>query len=183
MKHPLVLRARRSEITGTRALLAGASAALLILGAAPAHAHDGAQDHALVDAQTLAAMPVSSALQAAGCWVRLLPATVPSGGYFTLKNTSDHAVAVRAAASPAYKSVMLHRTTEENGVSRMGMSGPISVPAHGEFTFKPGGYHAMLEQPTSELAAGDTIMLYLLTDAGERVTASCALKPATALHG
>lgn len=175
------------ETTASRVFLACAGAAFLLLAAVPTHAqsmsgHD-MQGHDMINAQTLAGMPVSSALQVSDCWVRLLPATVPSGAYFTLKNTSDRAVVVRAAASPSYKSVMLHRTTEDNGVSHMGMAGPISVPAHGDFTFKPGGYHAMLEQPTKQLAAGGTITLYLLTGANEQATASCALKPAGASQG
>lgn len=136
--------------------------------------------HAPATSQDIARTPASATLSISACWVRLLPPQVPSGAYFVVKNSGAQAEQIEAAASPAYGSVMLHQTTEENGVSHMSASDAITVPARREVAFQPGGRHAMLEQPTGALAVGQTISIQLLTAKNEHVTASCKLQPPTA---
>lgn len=151
-------------------------------GMSVASAHDAQPTpmsaQAMANAQAIAALPASNALEISDCWVRLLPAPVPSGAYLTIRNASAKDMVVQAAASPAFASVMLHDTTEKGGVSRMTMAGPITIHGHGTFKFAPGGYHVMLEKPTKQLTVGDTITLYLATAAHQQVKAACTLEPA-----
>ena len=131
--------------------------------------------------QDIRQAPVAKTLEISACWIRLLPAQIPSAAYFVIKNSGAEAAQIDAAASPAFASVMLHRTTEKDGVSRMSASGDLTIPAGGELAFKPGGYHAMLEQPTAPLAVGQTVTIEFLTGNHEHVSAACQVKPATAI--
>lgn len=165
-------------------LLTVLAAIAVTLGGMPAaSAHDAQQapmsEQTVASVQSIAALPASNALAISDCWVRLLPEPVPSGAYLTIRNSSAKDVVVQAAASPAFRSVMLHETTDEGGVSRMKMTGPITIPGHGTLKFAPDGYHVMLEKPTKKLVAGDTIALYLLTGAHQQVKTECTLEPAT----
>ncbi|TAN09834.1 MAG: copper chaperone PCu(A)C [Burkholderiaceae bacterium] len=138
-------------------------------------------EHAPASPQGISQTPAAKTLAISACWIRLLPAQIPSAAYFVIKNTGSEAVQIDAAASPAFASVMLHRTTEQNGVSRMSASGDLTIPPGGELAFKPGGYHAMLEQPTGPLAVGQTVTLEFLTANAEHASAACKVEPATAI--
>jgi copper(I)-binding protein len=138
-------------------------------------------EHAPASLQGISQTPAAKTLAISACWIRLLPAQIPSAAYFVIKNTGSEAVRIDAAASPAFASVMLHRTTEQNGVSRMSASGDLTIPPGGELAFKPGGYHAMLEQPTGPLAVGQTVTLEFLTANAEHASAACKVEPATAI--
>lgn len=171
-----------SHAAKPRTLTALAAMAVTLSGMSVASAHDpqsaSMSEQPMANAQAIAALPVSNALEISDCWVRLLPTVVPSGAYFTILNSSAQNVVVQAAASPAFASAMLHDTTEEGGVSRMTMAGSVTVHAHGKFKFAPGGYHVMLERPTKQLTVGDTITLYLATATHQQVKATCTLEPA-----
>lgn len=137
--------------------------------------------HAAASLQDIRQTPAAKTLEISACWIRLLPAQIPSAAYFVIRNSGTEAAQIDAAASPAFASVMLHRTTEKDGVSRMSASGDLTIPAGGELAFKPGGYHAMLEQPTAPLAVGQTVTIEFLTGNHEHVSAACQVKPATAI--
>lgn len=128
---------------------------------------------------TLRALPAAPNVQISACWIRLLPPMVPSAAYFTLRNTGTKEVVLQPmGASPAFGSVMLHRTSEQNGVSHMSAADDLTIPPGGKVTFRPGGYHVMLEQPQGPLAVGDTAPLYLATGDGKRIETPCTLKSA-----
>jgi periplasmic copper chaperone A len=106
-----------------------------------------------------------------GAWVRHLPASVPAGGYFTLHNQSKVAIALVGASSPDYAMVMLHKTVEEGGTSKMVPVDKIEVPAGGALTFHPGGYHLMLMHAKHEVKVGSRIPVTLIFSGGEKITA------------
>lgn len=85
------------------------------------------------------------------------------------------------ASSPDYGMVMLHQTTEEDGMAKMSMVHEFVIPAGEELAFKPGSYHVMLEQPARSLTVGEEVQLDLGLANGERVSATCEIKPPTAL--
>lgn len=122
--------------------------------------------------------PVSTDLDVSGCWVRSLPLPAPSAGYFLVKNLGASGVKLLAASSPSYGMVMLHQTTDHDGLSKMSMAEAIDIPANGELQFKPGGYHAMLEKPTSTIEIGSTVTMNFLFDNGQKAVAQCEVKPA-----
>lgn len=65
-------------------------------------------------------------------WIRLLPAGVPAGGFFTLYNQGTRAVTLVGAKSPEYGMVMMHRSFEEGGASKMVQVERIDVPPGGK---------------------------------------------------
>jgi copper(I)-binding protein len=109
-------------------------------------------------------------------WIRYLPAGVPAGGYFTLSNNGSHPVTLKGARSAAFGMVMMHRSVEENGVSKMLPADSIDVPAGGTVEFKPGGYHLMLMSPQSKIAPGEQIPLTLEFADGETLTGNFAVR-------
>ena len=153
-------------------------------GQSPAH---GGQPHAMAHAAPqvdTANLAVAQGVVAEACWVRLLPAPAPSAGYFVVKNSTGAPVSVVGAAAPKdYGLLMVHQTRHENGMSRMGMVDEVAVPAGGQLEFKPGGYHIMLEQPRRDVAVGDTIQVDLVLKSGQKVVASCEVKPAGTMPG
>ena len=104
-------------------------------------------------------------------WIRLLPAGVPAGGYFSLRNNSAERVALVAVTSSGYRSVMMHQTKEEGGTSRMLGVESIEIPAKSAVAFAPGGYHLMLIGATRALAPGDRVPVTLEFSDKHKITA------------
>ena len=123
---------------------------------------------------------VSDTVEVTGCWIRALPAPAPSGGYFVVHNHGKQAIKLTGARSATYGMVMLHKTTEKNGMSSMSEAGDITIPAGGSLEFKPGGYHAMLEDAAQAPKVGDAVTLDLLFDDGTKASAQCEVRPANA---
>jgi copper(I)-binding protein len=115
-------------------------------------------------------------LALSNAWIRYLPAGVPAAGYFTLSNHGDHPVTLKGVRSAAFSMVMLHRSVQENGVSKMLPVDSVEVPAGGTLEFKPGGYHLMLMSPTSKITPGDEIPLTLEFTDDETLTGNFAVR-------
>lgn len=119
---------------------------------------------------------VAAGTQAAGLevsngWIRLLPAGVPAGGYFELRNNAGTPAELIGVSSPAFGRAMLHRTVEDKGRSTMMHVDKVKVPAGGNVVFRPGGYHVMLMKPMRELHIGDKAPVTLEFASGEKLTA------------
>ncbi|KAG0164837.1 hypothetical protein DFQ28_003782 [Apophysomyces sp. BC1034] len=121
-------------------------------------------------------------VQVSGCWVRTMPASLPSSAYFTLKNDGDKPVALKGVKAPAFGRVMLHQTRSNGSTSKMVHVDSVDVPANGMLRFAPGGYHVMLEQPKGALKVGTPIPLTLDFGAAGKLDVQCELKPASAVH-
>jgi len=115
------------------------------------------------------------------CWVRLMPAQVPSAAYFKINNKSASAAQLRQVATDAYGSVMMHATTQTGGMSRMSMARDVTIPARGALAFEPGGYHVMLSKPARKIEIGDTLDMTLLFAGNVRVNVPCRLREPSAL--
>ncbi|HET8597113.1 MAG TPA: copper chaperone PCu(A)C [Castellaniella sp.] len=152
--------------------LGGLSIGLVFAASAGAH---GAAAHGTPSG------PVSADVTASDCWIRQIPAPAPSGGFLVFHNAGGQAAALTAASSPDYGDVMMHRTTEENGMSRMSMVDQVTVPAGGDLAFKPGSYHLMLEKPRDGLKIGDHVRVDFALGNGQRVQASCEIKSPKAM--
>lgn len=159
---------------------------ILALGAAQAAGHAGHHHHAhgqqaAVPAHTQAEPPAMVSVE--GCWIRALPAHLPSAAYFKVRNGSDQAIALQGLSTEAFGHAMLHVTHEERGMSKMAHAGAINIPAKGEFAFTTAnGYHAMLEQSRRPLAVGATETLSFQFDRGAPVAVSCTVKSPSALE-
>jgi copper(I)-binding protein len=104
--------------------------------------------------------------------MRLIIASRPAAGYFTLRNDTDGAVELIGASSPACGSIMLHQSRTVRGVDQMLPVKSISVPAHGTVRFAPGGYHLMCMSPGSTMKVGVSVAVTLKFAGGQTATAA-----------
>jgi copper(I)-binding protein len=112
-------------------------------------------------------------------WIRALPASVPSGGYFTLHNGSSSAVTLTGASSPACGMLMLHQTENMGGMSNMQDVSSVNVPAGGTVKFAPGGYHLMCMDATKAIQPGKTVPVTLNFANGTKIVSTFAVRAAT----
>nr|WP_057927469.1 copper chaperone PCu(A)C [Burkholderia ambifaria] len=115
-------------------------------------------------------------VQANACWIRAMPATVPSSGYFTLKNDGDKPATLTGIDTPAFGMAMIHETQTAGSTAKMVHVDAVTVPAHGTLTFKPKRYHVMLEEPRQPVAPGAKVPFRLHFADGSTVSVSCDAK-------
>lgn len=84
-----------------------------------------------------------------------------SAAYMTIRNPGNQPDRLVKATSDVAKVVELHTVEEQNGVMAMHPVEGIDVPANGEATLKPGGFHVMLIALTRDLKVGDTVTVTL----------------------
>lgn len=105
-------------------------------------------------------------------WVRSAPPGARSlAGYLVLRNPCDAPVEVLDVESRDFGMPMIHRTVEENGVSRMRPAGRLLLAPGESLRFEPGGLHLMLMRPLRPLAEGDVAGVRLVLADGRRVFA------------
>jgi periplasmic copper chaperone A len=131
-------------------------------------------------ALALAQAKESAAVHVSAAWIRVLPGALPNAGYAVLHNDSDSAVKLVGASSPAYGQVMLHKSSESGGVSRMHMVPSLTIPAHGKVEFAPGGYHLMLMRAVHPVKPGTHVAIQLRFADGSILHAGFLARPANA---
>ena len=105
-------------------------------------------------------------------WVRAAPPGATTlAGYLLLRNDCDAPVTVTGVASDAFAMPMIHRTVEEDGVSKMRHEHESVVPPGAALKFAPGGLHLMLMRPKRALAEGDALRIGLVLADGRTVYA------------
>jgi len=95
-------------------------------------------------------------------WAREARQGEVSAAYMTLTNSGDADDVLLEARSDVAAATEVHQTSMQAGVMRMGPAGPITVPAGGTVSFRPGGYHVMLIGLTQDLPAGAELQLTLV---------------------
>ncbi|HWD49156.1 MAG TPA: copper chaperone PCu(A)C [Rhizomicrobium sp.] len=113
-----------------------------------------------------------------GGWFRALPASVPSGGYFTLHNGSSKTITLTGASSPACGMLMLHKTEDKGGTMDMIDMPSIPVPAGTDLKFAPGGYHLMCTDVTTAMKPGATVPVTLELQGGAKLPVTFVVKNA-----
>ncbi|HET9033072.1 MAG TPA: copper chaperone PCu(A)C [Dokdonella sp.] len=114
----------------------------------------------------------ASQVGVSGAWIpQAPPGASMMAGYLTLKNEGDTPVSILAAQSDRFRSVSLHQTVIEEGVSRMRELHLIEMVPGQEVKFAPGGMHLMLMEPRKLVAPGDRIEITFLLSDGQRVPA------------
>jgi periplasmic copper chaperone A len=111
-------------------------------------------------------------------WIRALPASVPSGGYFTLHNGGTKPIALTGASSPACGMLMLHKSENTGGMTAMEDVSSIDVPAGETVKFTPGGYHLMCMDATPAIKPGATIQVKLSFKDGSSLQIPFAVRSA-----
>lgn len=126
-----------------------------------------------------AAETAPDGMSISGGWFRTLVPGRPAGGYFVLTNDGDDARVLVGVSSPACGMAMLHRTMEEGGVAKMRSIDEVEVPAHGEVTFEPGGYHVMCMNPGEQMKPGNKVPVTLEFSDGAALQSDFDVKSAT----
>ena len=118
-------------------------------------------------------------------WARATPPGASVGaGYFELVNDGGEADRLVAAESPRAGRVMIHRTVEDDGSTRMEhQQDGVLVPPGARVSFSPGGYHLMLMQLQAPLEKGDTVPLTLRFERAGRVAVELEVRGLTAGSG
>lgn len=130
--------------------------ALSITAALPAYAESEHQPAA----QNAAIQHVN--IKVTTAWSRELPPNAPVGAVFmTIDNHSDQLDRLISAESSIAEVTELHAHIHVGDVMRMAKVDSIDVPAHGQRTLEPGGYHVMLINLNKPLVAGETLPLTL----------------------
>ncbi|MEL7535661.1 MAG: copper chaperone PCu(A)C [Pseudomonadota bacterium] len=92
-------------------------------------------------------------------WVRAVPPERRmTAAYFVITNSGDAPLTVVDVRAGGFGRAEMHRTIEEDGISRMRRVDAIAVPAGDELRLAPGGLHVMLmaaEAPIEEGAVVD----------------------------
>lgn len=114
-------------------------------------------------------------------WVRATaPGQPAGGGYMEIENEGGAADQLIGVKSDAAERVSIHQTVTSNGVATMReVDGGVTIPAHGEVKFAPGGYHVMFEKLKAPFKEGAEIPATLtFRDAGD-VQIKFKVKPLT----
>jgi len=93
--------------------------------------------------------------------IRLLPGDLPLAGYFDLVNQGKTPFTLLGASSPAFKTIHMHLSTEQNGKSTMLAIEGIEMNPGETLRFTPGGYHLMLMQRVKPLQVDDQVPITL----------------------
>ena len=103
-------------------------------------------------------------------WIRALPGTAPSGGYFVLHNTGKKAATLVGAESPACGMLMLHKSEDKGGMSSMSDVAEVPVAAGADVQFTPGSFHLMCMDTKPSIKPGGTVAVTLNFKDGGRLT-------------
>ncbi|HEX5393149.1 MAG TPA: copper chaperone PCu(A)C [Rhodocyclaceae bacterium] len=93
-------------------------------------------------------------------WVRSTVQGQPATGAF-MELSSKDGVTVIGASSSVAGTVQVHQMKMDNGVMKMNALRQLEVPAGGNVSLAPGGYHVMLMDLKQQLKPGDTVPLTL----------------------
>jgi copper(I)-binding protein len=109
----------------------------------------------LLPSAAFAGTPVSIA----NPWMRYLLPNIPAAGYMVVKNAGDVDAVLTGAASPACGMLMLHKSQDDSGMAMMMEVQTVTIPAHGQQDFAPGGYHLMCMNPVMKIGGRVTVTL------------------------
>jgi copper(I)-binding protein len=122
----------------------------------------------------------SPTVKASNGWLRVLPGSLPAGGYVSFENVSDRAVSIVGASSPDYADAMIHRSSTDGGMGRMEMVDSVPLPPKGTVAFSPGGYHVMLMDAKHPVKPGDKVVVTFKLSDGENLPVTFLARPANA---
>ena len=95
-------------------------------------------------------------------WARATAANATvASAYMPFLNTGTESDTLTSAETPLANMVMLHETTEENGIASMRMLENIALVPGKPVALRPGGKHFMLMGLKRQLKEGDTFPMTL----------------------
>jgi periplasmic copper chaperone A len=126
-----------------------------------------------------AAPPMTRHLAIANPWFRSLPAHLPAGGYFELRNTGQWPATLVSADTTACGMLMLHKSEQKSGMDTMSDVTSVDIPPGQTVKFAPGGYHLMCTDPGPTMKPGRSVRVTLKFSDGSAAHVAFAVKTAT----
>ena len=112
-------------------------------------------------------------------WVEAMPPIQKmTAGFMTIENTTDKDAALVSVSTDIAQVSEIHEMSRANGMMKMAMLKKLSIPAKGKAVLGPGGYHLMLINLTRPVNKGDTVVLTLNFDNGQKIEVSAQVRPA-----
>lgn len=109
-------------------------------------------------------------------WSRAMPPTAPTAAaYFVVRNSGDEADMLVSASSPHAGKVELHEHVHADGLMKMQQVQNVEVPAGGEVSFQPMGYHVMMFDLQAQAKEGEHFPLTLTFEKSGQVEVSVAV--------
>ena len=111
-------------------------------------------------------------------WARATPPGASTGaGYVTVENSGREEDRLVGAISPVAASVLIHQTSEWDGIARMRAAGDLLIQPGETLAMRPGGAHLMLIGLSAPLAEGDKVPVTLAFEKAGAVTVDLAVAP------
>ena len=109
---------------------------------------------------------------------RVLPGGLPAAGYLRIHNHSDGPIVLTGARSPGCGSIMIHRSTNMGGMSRMQMLSSLTIAVGERVSFEPNGLHLMCTNPRPSMLTDKKVEVTLLFDNNHSLTTNFYLTDA-----
>lgn len=110
-------------------------------------------------------------------WIKNLPASVPMrAGYMHISNTTEKNYTIVSMSSNAFETVEMHRSLEQDGVTRMEKLPGLFIAAGSSLELKPGGIHLMMLNPLIPIKPGDQVDLWISLDSADIKKVSMTVK-------
>jgi copper(I)-binding protein len=117
------------------------------------------------------------ALEIGHPWARETPVSATVGAaYLSVKNAGAEADRLIAVETLGAEKVEMHESTNENGVAKMRQVEAIEIPAGGDVSLNPGGYHLMLVGLKEALAEGERIPATLIFEKSGKIDVEFAVE-------
>jgi len=105
---------------------------------------------------------LAASLELTGAYARATPPNAPTSAILLhLNNSTEHAISLVSANTPAAGRVELHTMSMDGDVMKMRQIEKIEVPAHSSVELKPGGLHLMLFNLQQSFKEGQELDLEL----------------------
>lgn len=101
------------------------------------------------------------------------------GGYLVITNTGENEDALIDVKAD-FPRVMIHQTTQTNGIARMSHVGHLDIPAGETVDLVPGGYHIMFMGLDAPFEVGQSIPATLVFENAGEVEVTFKVKKRTA---
>lgn len=119
-------------------------------------------------------------VQVRHAWIPQAPPVADvMAAYFEIDNNSDKPVTITGASCPTFHGVMMHKTVEKNGMSRMIHLPSLTIAAHSKAVFHRGGMHLMLMRPKHSLKIGDKVSITMVTADKHKIHFTAVVKKAS----
>ena len=114
--------------------------------------------------------------------LRVLPGGIPAAGYFTIHNHTNVPITLTGARSPGCRSIMIHKSSDVGGMSRMDMVPSVTIAVEQRLSFETGGLHLMCMNPSPSMLTDKTAPVTLQFDGGHSVTTTFRLTGARGVY-